>query len=407
MLGASAVEITAGAWSLSQPASLTFDAGTSTILVSTGSAFNGNGFAYNVVQTGAGATHTVGGTGSTFASLQLAGTNYVTGSNTITQQLALAPGATYQFGAGTTTTFAAGAMVQATGTGAKVITLQSTVSGQSFTWSKPAGTVCASYIYLRDSQAQGGAYFESGQNANNQGNTTGWSFASLPQASYASQQVCPQLGAHSLRFTFTGFDRLTQQPTVLAAAQYPLTVVLQNLTAGTTETLTVTSATYDYQVPTSTTSTQYQVLSVATNSTSCTPLTNAGPFPTATDGPLSGLAGQWTGKGATASWLDCQNWASGTLPDSITDVTVDSAPVGPVLNAAGAMAGTLRIAAGGHLTLGNAAELAVSGDWLNDGTTTVYANSQVSFVGSTAQVIANGNFGRVVVNNAAGLTLQS
>jgi hypothetical protein len=406
-LGASAVEITAGAWSLSQPASLAFDAGTSTILLSTGAAFNGNGFSYNVVQTGAGATHTVGGSGSTFGSLQLAGINYVTGSNTITQQLTLMPGSTYQFGAGTTTTFAAGAAVQANGTGAKVITLQSTVSGQPFTWSKSAGTVCASYIYLRDSQAQGGAYFEAGQNANNQGNTSGWSFASLPQATYASQQVCPQLGAHALRFTFSGLDRLTHQPTVLAAAQYPLTLVLQNLTTGTTETLNITGPTYDHPVPTSTATTQYQVLSVATSSASCTPLTNAGPFPVATDAPLSGPAGQWTGQGATASWLDCQNWASGTVPTPTTDVTVGAATVAPMLNGAGATVGALHIAAGGQLTLGPAAELAVSGDWLNDGTAAVDAASQVSFVGSSPQQVAGGSFGRVVVNNTAGLTLLS
>ena len=408
LLGASAIEITAGAWSLSQPASLTFDAGTSTILLSTGVAFTGGGLPYNVVQTGAGATHTVGGSGNTFASLQLAGVTNVTGSNTITQQLTLAPGSTYQFGAGTTTTFAAGATVQANGTGAKVITLQSTVSGQPFAWSKPAGTVCASYIYLRDSQAQGGAYFEAGQNANNQGNTAGWSFASLPQASYASQQVCPQLGAHPLRFTFSGFDRTTRQPTVLAAAQFPLTLVLKNLTTGTTETLTVPSATYDYTVPTSTSAAQYQVLSVATSSASCTPLVNAGPFATATDEPLSGPAGQWTGKGATASWLDCQNWASGIVPTPTTDVTISAAPVAPVLNGAGATVGTLRIAAGGQLTLGSAAELAVSGDWLNTGgTVRVDAGSLVSFVGSSTQTIGNGAFGRVVVDNAAGLKLQS
>jgi hypothetical protein len=406
-LGASLVEITAGAWSLSQPASLAFDAGTSTILLSTGAAFNGNGFAYNVVQTGAGATHTVSGSGSTFASLQMAGVNYVTGSNTITQQLTLAPGSTYQFGAGTTTTFAAGAAVQANGTGAKVITLQSTVNGQPFMWSKPAGTVCASYIYLRDSQAQGGAYFEAGQNANNQGNTTGWSFASLPQAAYASQQVCPQLGAHPLRFTFAGLDRLSQQPTTLAAAQFPLTVVLQNLTTGTVETLTVPGATYDYPVPASTSATRYQVLSVATNNASCTPLTNTGPFPVVTDAPLSGPAGQWTGHGATASWLDCQNWASGTVPDSVTDVAIGPCSAPPVLNAAGATVGTLRLGPGGQLTLGSAAELAVSGDWLNTGgTATVDASSQVAFVGSSPQVVANGSFGRVVVNNPAGLTLQ-
>jgi hypothetical protein len=405
-LGASTVELTAGAWALSQPASLTFEAGTSTIVLSTGTAFNGNGFTYNAVQTGAGAVHTVGGS-STIASLQLAGVNYVTGSNTITQQLTLAAGSTYQFGAGTTTTFAAGAEVQAAGTGAKVITLQSTVSGQVFTWRKPSGTVCASYIYLRDSQAAGGAYFEAGQNANNQGNTTGWSFASLPQASYVSQQVCPQLGAHPLRLTFTGLDRLTQQPTTLAAAQFPLTVVLKNLITNTTETLTVPGATYDYLVPTSSTTQQFQVLSVATNSAGCASLTNPGPFATATDAPLSGLAGQWTGRGTTANWLDCQNWASGSVPTATTDVTVGPAAVPPVLDAAGAAVGTLRIEPGGQLTLGSAAELAVSGHWLNSGVALVEASSQISFVGVVSQLVNNGNFGRVVVNNVAGLTLQS
>ncbi|MGI4864389.1 MAG: hypothetical protein ACRYFZ_10745 [Janthinobacterium lividum] len=405
-LGASAVEITNGAWTLSAPASLTFEAGTSTLNLSTGSAFNGNGFSYNVVQTGAGTTHTVAGS-STFASLQLAGVNTVTGSNTITQHLTLAPGSTYQFGAGTTTTFAAGATVQANGTGAQVITLQSSAYGQTFSWSKPAGTVCASYIYLRDSQARGGAYFEAGQNANNQGNTSGWSFASLPQVSYRSQQVCPQLGAHTLRLSFAGLDRHSQQATILAAAQFPLTVLLRNLTAGTTDTLRVSAATYDYPVPGSPSSTQYQVLRVATNPASCQPLVNSGPFPVVTDAPLSGPAGQWTGQAATTSWLDCQNWASGTVPTATTDVTIGATALAPSLDAAGAAVGTLRIEAGGQLTLGSAAELAVSGDWLNQGSTSAAAGSQVAFVGSQPQAISGGNFGRVVVDNPAGLTLRS
>ncbi len=406
-LGASAVEITAGAWSLTQPASLNFDAGTSTILLSTGVAFNGNGFTYNVVQLADGTAHTLGGTGSTFSRLDLAGATYVAGSNTIVRQLTLAPGSTYQFEAGTTTTFAARAAVQANGTGAKVITLQSSVTGQPFVWSKTFGTVCASYIYLRDSQAQGGAYFEAGQNANNQGNTSGWSFASLPQATSASQQVCPQLGAHPLRFTFAGLDQLTGQPTVLAAAQFPLTLVLQNLTTGTTETLSVPGPTYDYPVPGSSSTTQYQVLSVATNSASCLPLLNNGPFPVITDSPLSGPAGQWTGRGATASWLDCQNWASGTVPTAATDVAVGPAAVAPVLNDAGATVNTLHVAAGGQLTLGPAAGLAVSGDWLNDGTILADGGSEVAFVGSGAQQVRQGNFGRVVIDNNAGLTLLS
>ena len=56
--------------------------------------------------------------------------------------------------------------------------------------------------------------------------------------------------------------------------------------------------------------------------------------------------------------------------------------------------------------MGSTADLAVTGDWLNDGTTALDPASQVSF-GSSAQVLTNGDFGRVVVNNAAGLVLQA
>jgi len=410
-LGASQVEITSGAWAISQPTSLSFEAGTSTILLSTGTAFNGNGFTYNKVQTGSNVAHTISGS-STIATLLLAGDNTVTGNNTVTEQLYLEPGSTFLFGAGTTTSFSAAASVQAVGTGANVITLQSTDSGDPFIWTKPAstgtsGTVCASYIYLRDSQAQGGAYFEAGQQANNQGNTSGWSFASLPQVAYRSQQVCPQAGPHPLRLTFTGLDRFTQTSTALAVAQFPLTVLLKNMTTGTVETLLIPSASYDYIVPNSTSTNEYRVLQVATNDASCGPLVNTGPFPVVTDAPLSGPAGQWTGIGATPSWLDCQNWASGTVPTATTDVAVGSSSVVPVLNGPGATVGTLRVLPGGQLVLGSSAELTVAGDWLNNGTATLAAQSQVTFAGSRSQTVAGGSFGRVVVNNPAGLVLQT
>ena len=403
-LGSSTVEITAGNWTLTQPASLAFDAGTSTILLSTGAFFNGNGFTYNVVELGTGVLHTVGGN-STYGTLHLAGLTLLTGSNVITQELALAPGSTYRFGAGTTTTLAAGASVLASGTGPRVITLQSTANGQAFFWSKAAGTVCASYIYLRDSQVLGGAYFEAGQQANNQGNTAGWSFASLPQATYQSQVVCPQLGAHALRLTFSGLDRYTQAATTLAAAQYPLTVVVRNLTDGTTQTLSVPGPPYDLPIAGSTATTQLQVLSVATNPASCGALQNTGPFPLVTDGPLSGPAGLWTGAGATPDWLDCQNWADGTVPTALTDVTIQ-AGAAALLDGPAPVA-NLHVLPGGELRLGSAAELAIGGDWLNEGTATADPASQVAFVGSTSQGITNGRFGRVVVNNAAGLVLYT
>gem|GEM_PF-3714358 len=403
-LGTSTVEITAGNWTITQPASLTFDAGTSTILLSTGAFFNGNGFTYNVVEMGAGVLHTVGGN-STYGTLRLAGLTLLTGSNTITQELTLAPGSTYRFGAGTTTTLAAGASVLASGTGPRVITLQSTINGQAFFWRKPSGTVCASYIYLRDSQAQGGAYFETGEQANNQGNTSGWSFASLPQATYRNQLVCPQLGPHTLRLTFSGLDRYTQTATTLAAAQYPLTVVLRNLTTGTTQTLSVPGPTYDLPIAGSTTTTQLQVLSVATNPAGCGPLLSTGPFPIVTDGPPNGPAGLWTGAGATADWLDCQNWADGTVPTALIDVTI---PAGATALLDGsATVANLHVLPGGQLGLGGATDLAISGDWLNEGTATPDPASQVAFVGSTSQRITNGSFGRAVVNNPAGLVLQT
>lgn len=408
-LGTSTVEITAGNWTITQPASLTFDASTSTILLSTGAVFNGNGFSYNNVTLGAGVGHTVGGN-STFGTLRLAGVTLLTGSNTISQQLYLEPGSTFRFGAGTTTTLAAGASVQANGTSTRVITLQSTLNGQIFSWSKPAGvapagTVCASYIYLRDSQALGGAYFEAGQQANNQGNSPGWSFAALPQAAYHDQVVCPQLGAHTLRFTFSGLDRATQAATTLAAAQYPLTVVLRNLTAGTTQTLSVPGPSFDLPLAGSASTTQFQVVSVATNPAGCSLLLNAGSFPVVSDGPPSGPAGLWTGAGPTSDWLDCQNWGDGTVPTSLTDVTI---PAGAASQLDGpAAVAKLHVLPGGQLALGSAAELAVSGDWLNEGTITPDPASLVTFGGSASQGITDGNFGRVVVNNPAGLLLQT
>ncbi|MBD2769121.1 T9SS type A sorting domain-containing protein [Hymenobacter sp. BT664] len=408
-LGTSTVEITVGNWTITQPASLTFDAGTSTILLSTGAFFNGNGFTYNNVTLGPGVAHTVGGN-STFGTLRMGGVTLLTGSNTITQQLVLDPGSTFRFGAGTTTTLAATASVQASGTGTRVITLQSTSNGQAFSWNKPAGvapagTVCASYIYLRDSQAVGGAYFEAGQQANNQGNNSGWSFAALPQASYRDQVVCPQMGAHTLRFTFSGFDRTTRTATPLAAAQYPLTVVLRNLTTGTSQTLSVPDPTFDLPIAGSATITRFQVLSVATNPAGCTPLLNSGPFPIVIDGPPSGPAGLWTGISTSSDWLDCQNWGDGRVPTTLTNVTI---PAGAAPRIDGpATVANLQVLAGGQLDLGSAADLAISGNWLNEGSTTPDPASQVTFMGSARQSITNGNFGRLVVNNPAGVLLQT
>jgi hypothetical protein len=272
--------------------------------------------------------------------------------------------------------------VQAVGTGSRVITLQSNSGGSQFTWTKPSGSVCASYIYIRDSRATGGAYYEGGEQANNQGNNTGWSFAFVPQMAYTGNKVCPGAGAHYLRLTFTAFDPNTQSFTALTAAQYPLQVVVNNLTAGTSQTVSVSAATYDLLIPTSTATAQYQVASVATNASNCGPLTNRGPFPIVTDEVLSGLAGQWAGTQAGGDWANCQNWASGTLPTTATDVSIGSAaPYQAVLSGGGA-ARSLTIASGASLQVSAAGRLTLAGDWLNNGTASFDPASAVTFAGS-------------------------
>lgn len=411
-LGASAIEITSFAWNVGGTG-LTINAGTSAIYVSTTASgggagqFTGGGFTYGTVRTSAGGTHSIN-SNNTIAALLLYGSNTVAGSNTITQQLYLEPGSTFLFGAGTTTTFAAAASVDASGTGSKVITLQSTTNGTQFSWTKPSGTICASYIYLRDSRATGGASYEAGQQANNQGNNTGWDFTAVPLVAYADRVVCPNEGAHYLRFTFTAFDNNTNATGTLSAAQYPLQVVVRNLTAGTNQTVTVNNAAYDFLISTSTATTRYQVLSITTSTSGCGAIVNTGPFATVTDAVLSGPPGQWAGTVASGDWADCHNWASGTLPTSTTDVTVGSGPtIQPTLSTSGAVAHNLTIAAGTTFTVWPAGQLAIYGNWAANGTAVLDAASQVSFVGSSAQAISNGTFGSVVVNNPAGLLLQS
>lgn len=410
-LGASAIEVTSFAW-LVGSAGLAINAGTSSIYISTTASgggagqFSGGGFIYGTVRTSAGGVHSINNN-NTFAKLQLYGSNTIVGNNKITQQLYLEPGSTFKFGARTTTTFDKDASVEATGTGSRVITLQSTENGAQFTWSKPSGTVCASYIYIRDSNATGGAYYEGGQQANNQSNNTGWSFAFVPLVAYADRLVCPSEGAHYLRFNFTALDN-NNTTTLLAAAQYPLQVVVRNLTEGTDQTVTVPSATYDFLVPTSAATTRFQVVSITTNASGCGSIVNTGPFAVVTDAVISGPTGLWAGTVTGGDWFDCHNWASGTVPTATTDVRVGSSPtIRPSLTSGGALARNLTIDAGTTFTVGAAGQLAVYGNWVNNGTVAPDAASLVSFVGSSSQGIANGNFGSVVVNNPAGLTLQS
>ncbi len=66
----------------------------------------------------------------------------------------------------------------ALGSGGFPVFLQSTSQGTQGTISKPTGSVCMDYIWLRDIRATGGASFNAGATSVNLGNNTNWSFTS-------------------------------------------------------------------------------------------------------------------------------------------------------------------------------------------------------------------------------------
>lgn len=429
-LGSSLFEVNYQSWNAQTAPTLTLNAGTSVVYLNAnqstqlgGKGFGGGNQPYNRVVL---RECSVSGN-NTFRSLQLLGSTSIGGSNTIVDSLALTAGKTYRFTTGTTTTFRRETVILSPGTGSNPVTLQSNVPGSLFTWSKVAGgpAVCIDYTYIRDSRATGGAYFEAGKNgANNQGNNPGWSFGFPPRAVYQGRNLCPGEGPHTMRFTFAGFDITNNVAAPLSPDQFPLTMQLRNLTTGTTETVSVPTATFDYLIPTSTADANYQIVRLGTSASGgCGTIenTDATTFPVAAETVLRGTAGTWSG-GATAAdgnWFDCQNWANGTVPTSTTDVILSrtttsvslgsgrmaTVPVAPALNAPAAAVRTLTIPAGASFRMGAAGRLSVAGDWVNNGSTTLDPVSAVSFTGQNPQNITNGQFGGVVVDNTAGLQL--
>ena len=425
-LGASLVTVN-GSWVVAGTANLTVTPGTSLLTVNA-SAFTGGGQSYNDVLIDNPLTVIALAGNNTFRSLQLTGSTNILGSNTVNGPLTFFPGRAYVFTAATTTTFGPNATLVSVGLSNNPVTLQSTVNGSLFTWTKATGGICADYTYIRDSRATGGAYFEAGRNgANDQGNNPGWSFGFLPRASYANRTTCPAEGAHSLRLDFTAYDGINNVVGLaLTTAQFPLAVRVHNLTANTYEDVSAPATPYYYPIPTSTATTQYQVVALGTSpSSGCgtTSNTDLSTFPLVTDAILAGPAGTWSGNSAPAdgNWLDCHNWASGTVPAATTDATINqnttsvslgngltsSVLVQPTLNAAGAAVHTLTIPAGTTFTLGSSGQLVITGDWVNTGTVTPAPSSQVTFQGSSAQALTGGTFGSLVVNNPAGLTLAT
>ena len=425
-LGASQVVVN-GSWVVLLGAGLAVVPGTSLITVNANT-FTGNGLAFNnVVIDNPSSVSTLSGN-NTFNNLQLTGSTNIMGSNTINGTLTFFPGRAYVFTAFNTTTFGPNATLASVGLSNNPVTLQSSVNGNLFTWTKAAGGICADYTYIRDSRAMGGAYFEAGRNgANDQGNNPGWSFGFVPRAGYVNRITCPNEGAHALRIDFTAYDGTNNVAGLaLATAQFPLALRVYNRTANTFEDVSVPATPYYYPIPNSTADTQYQVVSLSTTPNSgcgATTNTDLSTFPVVTDAILAGPAGTWSGSSTLAdgNWLDCHNWASGTLPAGTTDAVLNAngtavslgnsltttISVQPTLNGAGATMRALTIPAGGTLTLGSSCQMAVTGNWVNNGTVISAPTSQVTFSGTSTQTLTAGTFGSVVVNNPTGLTLAT
>lgn len=147
-------------WNATTTTNLTFNAGTSTISLTSASAktFVGGGLTYwNLNQ---------GGTGALT----------ITGSNTFNNITNTAQPATIIFPASTTQTVSE---FTASGVDGALVTLQSSVSGTQFTLSKASGVVAVQHMAISDSNATGGATWNATDSAN-LGNNTGWNITLGP-----------------------------------------------------------------------------------------------------------------------------------------------------------------------------------------------------------------------------------
>jgi len=94
-------------------------------------------------------------------------------SNTF-NNLIFSPGNTYTLAAGKTQTITGLLMIS--GTGSYPVRIQSGTPGSPAVFHKDSGIVCADYIRLSDNTATGAAFFYAGDNSEDMGGNTGWSF---------------------------------------------------------------------------------------------------------------------------------------------------------------------------------------------------------------------------------------
>lgn len=161
-MGAATVSVSnsGNAWNAGTTTNLTFNAGTSNIIMTRNAnakTFVGGGLTYGTLSQGGSGALTVEGA-NTFADIQ--NPYKTTGATSIL------------FTSGTTQTVSA---FTASGESGRVLTIESSSAGSAATLSKSSGTVTVAYCSIKDSTATGGATWNATNSTNVSGNT-GWNF---------------------------------------------------------------------------------------------------------------------------------------------------------------------------------------------------------------------------------------
>ena len=112
--------------------------------------------------------------------------------------------------------------------------------------------------------------------------------------------------------------------------------------------------------------------------------------------------GSWLGQSST-DWNNNSNWCSNTKPTSSTDVKIAASSFQPTIGIVGGLSKTITIDAGSTLTILGSSTLAVSGDWINNGT--LSSSGTTTFNGTVPQSI--GGVGTNVFNNLSNSNITS
>ena len=173
---------------------------------------------------------------------------------------------------------------------------------------------------------------------------------------------------------------------------------------------TITGATYSWSGPNGFSSTAQNPsfsYTAASAGTYTLQVTSGGCVATAyTNVVSSNNDGQWTGNIST-DWANANNWCSGVVPTSTTDVTINSGALNMPVIGSNAYCNTLTISSAATVTTSLGGTLNVAGNIANNGTMT--NNGTTNFNGTGARQTFSGitTFNNLTLNNTNGLLIPA